>query len=523
MNRQEKILHRLILILIMIQPVIDLDYLLYDFLDQYGLPRPATIIRFLVIPALVIWSFFLKDKNKKRTFLFTAVYLVLFAGYFVLHCRQAQALYERLDLTENFQFNTWQELTYCLTLVIPYFVAYIIYNEKIDNREIRSLVLFLSGIISFPIVIGDLYVFADSTYYGMTVGNVFSWFSGIYDWYHPRTLASKFFFNEGNTIGILLFMLLPVLYYFLSTAEDKKERRKIAVLIFVQSVAMQMLATRVATYGAVMIPLLFLVLYFFDSLVLKHQKLQKNIIIVSLVSTAVFGGMLNMTPAVQNQKVDAVNDVALLHNGAAAEGMERLADGENLVRGSEEWRNFYVFMFETYGINARYIQSVPSMYYTEYYSYQHDPEFWSDVALKIPVFDRVNGRQVETIFTKYKYQNLTSKEKILGMGYSTFMNGSIVLERDFVMQIYLLGYAGELLCILPWVFVVLYGLYGFIRYHKQMFTLENMILAVSLGAGLGSAYLSGHTLDQFVTTIFMALLTAVLLNRIHSAKEQAHE
>ena len=157
------------------------------------------------------------------------------------------------------------------------------------------------------------------------------------------------------------------------------------------------------------------------------------------------------------------------------------------------------------------------MYYTEYYSYQHDPKFWFDVCM-MPVFDRVNGRQIETIFFNYKYQNLTSPEKLLGMGYSTFMNGSIVLERDFVMQIYTLGYIGELLCVVPWILICLYGLVQFIRNWKKLLNLENMMLIVSLGAGLGSAYLSGHMLDQFITTIFMALIVAVLLNRVQEAR-----
>lgn len=514
----EKLLHRLILILIVIQPIIDLDYLAYGFLDSYGLPRPATIIRFLIIPALTIWSFWLREKHKKRTFVLALIYGIAFLAYFYLHCRQAEALYPRLDLTENFRFDRWQELTYVLTLVLPYAAVYFIYHEHFDAKELRSMVLFLSGIISIPILIGDLYVFADSTYYGKTVGNVFSWFSGIYSWYHPRTLASKFFFNEGNTIGILLFMILPLMYYFFASAETKKERKKILFLIVIQSMAMQMLATRVATYGAVMMPLIFSVFYFFDAKILKKRTLEKNILISSIVIAAVFGAMLNWTPAVQNQRVDAKNDTALLHNGAIQFAADELKNAEDLVPGSEEYINFYVYAFETYGINAKYIQSVPSMYYTEYYSYQHDPKFWFDVCM-MPVFDRVNGRQIETIFFNYKYQNLSSLEKVLGMGYSTFMNGSIVLERDFVMQIYTLGYAGELLCVVPWILICLYGLVMFIRYWKKLLNLENMMLIVSLGAGLGSAYLSGHMLDQFITTIFLALIVAVLLNRVQEARK----
>ncbi len=518
-GRLEWLLHRLVLVLVIIQPLIDMDYLFYEQFQAIGLPRFATVVRFVVLPLLVIASFILRDPKKKRTFVIAAVYGILFVIYFVLHTRQCSALVERLWLTDNFRFNTWQELTYVLTLILPYGMIYLACHESFDRKELRSMIFWLSGLISVPILLGDLYVFGRSTYYGNTVGNFFSWFSGIYDWYHPRTLASKFFFNEGNTVGILLFMILPVLYYFYAEAKDTRTKRTAAVLIVIQSFAMQMLATRVATYGAVAMPLLFLACYLSDRLLLKHGSVQKSVCIACLVTAAFFGAVLNWTPAVQNQKVDAKNDVALLHNGAIQFAADDLKRAEDLVPGSEEWINFYVYAFETYGINARYIQSVPSMYYTEYYSYQHDPWFWYHVCMDIPVFDRVNGRQVETIFFNYKYELLKPHEKILGMGYSTFMNGSIVLEKDFAQQVYTLGYAGAVLLLGPWIAVLLYGVYLVLRYWKQMITLENLVLFIAIGAGFGSAWLSGHFLDQFLTTIPTALITAVLLNR---AKEAAN-
>jgi hypothetical protein len=311
-----------------------------------------------------------------------------------------------------------------------------------------------------------------------------------------------------------------MLYYFWDKETDKKRRKKILVLILLQSLAMQMLATRVATYGAVLMPLMYLVLKALDFLVHK-TKPQKAVVALCLVCTGVFGLMLSHTPAVENQRVDAINDTALLHNGIAAESLERLKEGEDLIPGTPEYINFYVFMFEAYGINGRYIQSVPSQYYTKYYSYQHDPKFWVDV-MNMDVYDRVNGRQIETIFTKYKYKNLTFAQKFLGMGYSTFNAGSIVLERDFVMQWYLLGYVGEVLLIGPWLFLMIYGLVQFVRYRKKLVNLENMVLVVSLGAGMGAAYLSGHVLDQFMTTVYLAMITALLLNHIEEQKICQH-
>ena len=106
------------------------------------------------------------------------------------------------------------------------------------------------------------------------------------------------------------------------------------------------------------------------------------------------------------------------------------------------------------------------------------------------------------------------------MGYSTFMNGSIVLEQDFKQQVYTLGYAGVMLCCVPWLLVAMFGLYQLLRRFKQMIDLKTMCLCVSFCAAIGSAWLSGHTLDQFVTSVFMALVVSLLLNHIHDVKEE---
>ena len=513
----EHILHLLIIALVAVQPLIDMDYLFYETLDRMGLPRFSTIIRFVILPLLVILTFFLREKPKKKVFALAAVYGLILAGYFVMHHRQAVLLRERILFTDNFIYSAYQELVYITTLVLPFAIVYLTYHDHMRREDIKRIVLFESAVISVPIVLGDLFVFGKSTYYGYTVANLFSWFTDIYNWYHPRTLASKFFFNEGNTIGILMFMLLPLLYCIREEETDRTRRRRVSVLIFLQSMSMQMLATRVATYGAVMIPVLFLVLYLFIVFIMKERRFEKRALVFPLICAVVFALMLERTPAVQNQKVDAINDTALINNPMGDIGREELKNAEDLVPGSKEWIDFYVYMFEAYGINARYIQSVPSMYYTEYYSYQVDPKFWVDVTF-MDVYDRVSGRQIERIFFNYKYQELSSKEKILGMGYSTFMNGSIVLEQDFLQQIYTLGYAGFVICILPWFALILYGGVMFLKHFRKMFTLENLCMMTAIGAAFGSAWLSGHVLDQFVTSVFMAFLAGVLLDRIREAK-----
>ncbi len=489
-------------------PLFDLDYLLFELLDRFRIPRPSTIILFVIIPFVC----FLTILKRKATRITTLAYCLTVLLYFLAHCYSVKNLMPKLFLTDNFRFSVYQELIYIIRLTLPLvmIVQFILLNPSI--RELKQICCILSGLISIPILLGDLFVFGLSTYYGKTTANIFSWFTGIYEWYPPRTLASKFFFSEGNTIGILLFMLLPILYYFLTCAQTKKEKHMIAGLIFIQSLSMQILGTRVATYGAIIIPVIFTILYITDHFFVKSTPLKNHIIFFCLSETLLCSGLLNYTPAVQNQKTDSKNDVALLSNKAGQEGRDELnrLTGD-IVRYSEEWRNFYVYMFETYGINARFIQSVPSMYYTEYYSYQHDPEFWTYVTLEIPVFERVNGRQVERIFYNYKFQELTAKEKLLGMGFSNFMNGSIVLEQDFLQQYYSFGAFGEILLCIPWMICIIAVVIKILQKNLKMFSLFNTCIFTSLGAGFGAAYLSGHVLDQFMTSFFLSLLIAMLL------------
>ncbi|MCF0116158.1 MAG: O-antigen ligase family protein [Erysipelotrichaceae bacterium] len=520
--KKEKILEIAVLLLIILQPIMDMDYLIYDFLDQFGIPRLSTIVRFIIIPLMIIACFFLKDKDKKKTFILGAIYGIALGGYFVLHCKQGADLYPVLDLTTNFKFSIFQELTYVLTLVMPIGMVYLMYHVNFDRKTLKFITVFLSSVISIPILIGDLFVFGKSTYFGYTVANFFSWFNGIYEAYHPRTLASKFFFNEGNTLGILLFMLLPLMFYWFSESEEKKEKIYLGGLILIQSLSMQILATRVATYGAVLIPIIFIAILIVDFLVKKflnkeEVKLDLKTIGLCVLCTLIFFAILDFTPAVQNQKVDAVNDVALITNGAADEGRSTLKDGDELIPGTKEYNDFYIFMFETYGIKARYITSVPSMYYVDYYNYKFDPKFWVDVTF-MDVYDRVSGRQIQTIFMNYKYAKVSFIQKFLGMGYSTFMNGSIVLEQDFKQQIYTLGYIGEVLCVLPWILVVLWGVVMVLMRFNKLVNKEIMCYAFALVAALGCAYMSGHTLDQFVTTVFMSLVTSVLIRRILEVK-----
>ncbi len=510
-----RLLNGMILALIVIQPLIDLDSHLYGFLDQFGLPRPSTIIRFLVIPALVLWTFFLKERHKKRTLIFAGLIAACLGVYFVLHCRQSSAIATQLYLTPNFFFQLSREVTYFLTLIVPYGMIYCFTHLHISEPVLRRITIALSCLSAVPIFLGDLFVFGESTYAGMTQANFFSWFLGIYadpSRLHPRQLASKFFFDEGNTVGILMFMLLPLLYLFLQRSKTRLQRWGLGALIAVHSMAMIILSTRVAAFGSALIPLCFLILLLFVSLVMKQQKLQKGMVLFCLGMALGCGLVLTHSPAVINQQIDSGNTAILLED----DYMRQEAIGALENAGEQKNDEFYRYMFEQYGIRANLMASVPTQYYMEWYHYTADPKFWIDV-MNLPLEQRVSGRQIEQIFMDYKWAELSSSQKLLGLGYSTFNNGSILLEKDFAQQKYTMGIIGCVLTALPWLIITAVGAVLVLLKWKKLLRLDVLTYAMALVAGLASAYISGHVIDQFLTTTMLALLVALLLNAVMAA------
>lgn len=540
----EKVILTLLIGLVVLQPVFDLDYLIADWLDQFGLPRLSTIIRFIIIPLLVLFVF-IHDKHKKSTVILGGFYGVALAIYFYFHCQNAIEVFPKLYFPSNFYFDTFQELTYVLTLTLPYALIYCFYKMDTNDYLVQMVVTASSLLTAVPIFIGDIVPFGLSTYVGKTKGNFLSWFYLIFDESHeiPKYYTSKFFFKEGNTIGILMFMVLPLLYYYFHHAKKKEHKIGYGILIFLHSLSMMILGTRVATYGAVLVPAAYLVLCVFFSL-LKKESWSKSTLLFTAISTLIFGLILPYSPAVKNQQIDAKNDLALAENGMADQGRNELAN--NRITVIKESDPAYIHMFEVYGIKARYAQSISKEYYLDYYDYRLDPYFWVEMILNRPLEERVGGRNIQKIFFEYKWNDgrldikldpngneegdnvqtiyfngcnftspcLTTMNRALGLGYSTFMNGSIVLEKDFVQQYYTFGPLGAFLLLSPWIGLTLVGVFLLFKYFKINFNLLNACYAMAVVFAFGSGFMSGHVLDQFLTSTMMALFVAILLKRM---------
>ena len=502
----------LMIMVVLLQPIVDIDYLLYPYIDPIGLPLPSTIFYFIGMPIIVLLAFMVKDQNKKKTFLFTSLYLAVVAIYFLAHHMIVKDMFELLYLTNRYDYTLTNELKYILTLIIPFGLIYAFFKSEFNQKLINKIVIWSSILIAFPIFFSNLLLFGQSTYYqGPTMANFPTWFMGIYDRFNPKMLATRFYFSEGNTTGIVMFAIYPMLIRQFFTTSKKWF---ILALIIIQGWAMLILATRVATYGAsLMIGVtlaIWLVLVF-----LKKEKFDWKPFVTLTLVMLMFIAALPYTPAVKNLEVDNRNNQLVFEDEDLRQQFKDEIDDEELIPGTAEFNFYYQHIFEDY----YWLLTISEEYWKWFYPYQIDPKFYVDLIFEYDFWERQSGRQFQQIFFDYKWEKLSDTQKLFGFGYSRFMMGSILLEQDFIMQIYTLGYLGTIILTFPWLTLLLYMMYSIIRNFKKACDFDLIVLVVGYGAILGGAYMSGHVLDQFFSSTYLAFIAGVVLFKIKQLKK----
>lgn len=498
--------------LVAFYPLLELDYLLADS----PLPRVSTLIYLGIFPLIVLASFYLFEKNKKVVILGALLWGVPFVIYFFLHGKQADYLQYQMYLPKNFIFLWKDEILYTYILLLPMVMVYVFWRQQPKEEYFKKAIVVLSSSVSLPIFFANLLVVGKSTYHGNTIASFLSWFSLPFDGrlHHPRFYAGKFFFEEGNTIGVILLMTLPLLYYFWYKSEKRVEKWMLGLLIVIQSLSMIILSTRVAAYGSVLVPVALLLVWIL-LIALRKEKFRVFFLVFLLLVGGASASVLPFSPAYQNQLLDAQDYQFIKRDdnerSSAKETLRREAEG--LVPYSKEWLDFYTFMFEEY---VFLMNVTPPVYYQEWYDYHHDPKFWVDLIFDYELEERVSGRQIENIFTRYKYEPLSQKEKWLGMGYSTFMRGSILIEQDFKQQYYSFGAIGFLFVQLPWLLLLVYaGILFLTGYHKGRWNFLNIVLLMSVAMTFLAAYVSGHVLDELSSSLCLSLIFAMYFVRVH--------
>ena len=512
----------LIFVLVALHPIYELDWCLNGVVGPNVPIRVSTIVNFIIFPLLVTLVFVLFEKNKKKVLIGFCIYVIIFGIYFVLHLLSARTLIEDIHLSYTFLYYPKDEIVYTITLFLPLIYVYVFNFADIKEKVIENISLITSLLISLPIVISNVLGIGLTTYRDELKGTIFDWFKLPFDSkeFHPRRYATLFYFKEGNTIGILLLMFLVLQYFFLIKEKNSKKKILLVISIFLSSISMFIVGTRVATYGVIIVPIIVFVLYLIF-LFIKKEALSKLYIIVTVIMVIINSLILPYSPAYQNQLFDASDYSTLKLEDSYRAGKRRaiLNGAEGFEPFSAAWVDYYVYVFDEYKFLANV---TPSIYYEYYYDYHVDPKFWVDLVFDYELEERINARQVETIFYQYKWDNyMTFYQKLFGYTFGIFMRGGINIERDFIQQFYSYGYLGFPLVMGPWFVLFGYVIYLFIKkLIEKKITLYELCVLFAIALGVGSGIISGHTFDELSTSMIIALLSVLSIKQLKGANNE---
>lgn len=504
----------LIFIYLIIQPIVELDHLLNDFLKEYSLIVPSTFIRLLGIPLLAAIGFSFVDKNKKKSFWMLLVYGLILCAYFITHFMEIKQL--DINLPERFRVDIKIELKYILMMTVPFILMYCTYLAQFSNKTFNKIIVITSAIICSVIFITDLFAISLGSYGGMTQANFLSWFNGGYEKFQdPKLLMSKGLYQSANVLGALLFMLLPLLYKVLY---EVRRKWPIFLLILLHSLCMMMVGTRVATFGVILIAIATLGTYIGCS-VIRLTTFKFNFLLtlgsIIFLSVAIYPN----TPAIKYQEFNTQLIKNLKEEEDKNDSVHQMSTQvEKLQQKVSDEEGKKEILIAVLRENSQLL-TFPSIYYDESYPIEFDPDFWNFVVNQ-PFEKRSDARKLQKLFSEYKWDLMNTKEKMLGMGFSTLNEGNFIIEQDGWRQLYTMGIIGVIIFIVPYFVLLLASTVNALRRFKRVVNFSNLMLLLSIGVGLGAAYYSGHVLEEFFTNLYLGFITITLfLNTTLNKKE----
>ncbi|MDU6115828.1 MAG: O-antigen ligase family protein [Paeniclostridium sordellii] len=531
----EKIKYYLLIAFVVIQPLLDIYYLYTDkIVNSIGF-SPSTIIRICITAVLSILTL-ITLKDKKR-WMIIILYCLLICIYMTIHVINAENFHSLVP--GNFGYSLKGEVFYIFRMMIPLAILFITYNLDLKEADFEKSITAILLLIAGTIVITNVLKISLNSYTNEPIkANIFGWFMGAYEKYNYSSLASKGIFNFANQIAALLVLLLPVMLSIY--ANKQKIINLITVLITI--LAMIMLGTKVALFGAVVNIVVFIGILIFIRIFKKQNTLNKKNLLMIILSLIVIGGLFMKSPAINREIVARyvrINNSKIEVEGVDSKKKETidnkieprsLNDGQ--LKNSEAVENKSIDDLRNKGMDKvsqpnkndkksmmEYIEKnyenlmVNEQFIKQSYPYQYDPEFWVDI-INLPVVERLNWRNLEQkMLQRVMDINDNKMDKYFGLTFTRTQN-IFNLERDFLSQYYSLGIVGVLLILGPYVILALICFFKMIFKFKDKFNTTNASLTYAILFALAVSYYSGNVLDALTVTIILAFILGYLTSLV---------
>lgn len=481
MSKSKKITKYSILILFLMLPIIDcirrtpikdVEILNFSVIEIFNI----IIIGYTTLLTLINLI------HKKKEFIPLIIYSIVLLGYIFFH--NLNIMHFDASIFPDSETNIITETYYIFRVYyIPVLLLFtLIKNKDIFNMEFYAkLVKSLICIISLMIILLNIFKLSFATY--AATNDEFVKYN-IFDFYKSsesyKLLSTRGWFDSGNEISAILFMLFPINIYLLY-----KENKKSNILLYiVQFLAMIILGTRVSSIGAILVTCAAIFLNIITKII-KKGNINYKMIISAVLCTAYFFvspiGMYTMNHEQINYNISDDHNEYL-------KGLTNDDDISDYITNS-----LYDFRISEDLINL--------------YPVKNDPVFWKNIALGNRNLNNDSRVMKSEIIHRIKERNNNKYDSLLGMGYTiNFMD----LERDYVYQYYLFGVLGIIL-ILPQLLIYLKTGISCLKNIHNIPLLETTLIAMGPALALVVAYYSGHVFG-WISPSYMFVLTIAIFS-----------
>lgn len=495
-----------VMLFVLIQPLVDIYRTLVGNQFQImGLSIVELVNICLVAYLFLLGLWHLKSKKK---IIGIFAYFAIVGVYFIFHAMNI--LKFDTSIITNTDVNVFKEAWYILrSYILPIMSLIIFVIAKDEENKFYKIVTYLGLFMSFVIIITNLLTISYISYASglpndATISyNMFYWFtSGNLG--EVTELTSKGWFYSGNQVGVIMFMMYPVICF--NFIKEKKWMNYLAIASV--PLAMMMIGTKTAAYGCLVILILEIIfILVFDLILKKHPFKLSTILILSIVCVGSYALLLKSPVVLMQQQQET--------------SYERDEDAEQLIAdsdlGDEGGRvNVKVLSY--------FLNDMPGAFgvhkdYVALYPVEQNPDFWYSVVTDQSM-RQVDFRDFKLrIYNEVKNDNNNAMDTWLGIGYTTNFP---YIEQDIISQYAWLGVIGVILFIGPFFMTLLYVGIRILMDMKHKMTMENCVLGLSVCCGFAVSIIAGHLFGYVFPAFIMSYILAKLYRNV-AGKGEYHE
>lgn len=454
------LIENLLVIFLILCPIFDILSFIFRNIFNTSI-SPSTILR-PIIPLIVFIDIFIKSKHKLKIFIITAIYGI----YAILHLllfNTANTGFSYSNVVHEMQYV----MNYTFTIIILFIYIFAFKDkekEKLQKGVISAVSIYLASIL-----LSIITKTSSATY--MEEG------TGIKGW-----------FESGNSISAVLVLAIFVL---LSNGNKSYKKIIIGEIIILGIFLCLLIGTRVGLLGFIIALVSFIFAEIVEKLI-KNTKINKKIVVGGIFAIIV---VLIIVTVIGSNTIERRKHLKEIESNIVdgSTNQEAHITGD-LMEIKEKIDNNQI---ENTYMNEAQKKSILELY---------------DIANKLEISNN-DQRMQQLIYNALLVKNQANPLLIIfGNGYMNQYR-ELVLEMDIPAFLFNFGILGFLLYFGPFLAIVAYGVYFGIRKIKKI-DAEYIMYTLGLGLAFAISVFSGYVFFNMSTVTFIAVICALLINKI---------